>query len=371
MSNPWLAARNILAARLDNIGDVLMLGPALRAVKETTPGARITLLASPGGATAAPLLPWVDDVITWRAIWQDVGNRMPFDAARECELIALLAKRSFDAALIFTSFSQTPHVPGYVCYLAGIPLRAGESKEFGGAALTTELRGAPDAMHQAERNLRLVETLGFGVRDRQLSVAITDEARAQAGRMLCEVGIDTERPYVLLHPGASAQARRYPPERFGAVAALLTEAGWQVLVTGVEREGAMLRVVMERAPLAKLLMGRTTLPDYAALVERAALVVCNDSLPLHLADALRTPEVVLYSGTEYEEQWRPRATRARLLRRPTPCQPCYLFDCPIGLRCLDIAPLEVVQEVEAMLVGTQEQPNAQRTALAPAQGGGS
>ncbi|HEX8037011.1 MAG TPA: glycosyltransferase family 9 protein, partial [Ktedonobacterales bacterium] len=187
------------------------------------------------------------------------------------------------------------------------------------------------------------------VRDRHLSVAIVDEARAQAVRMLREVGIDAGRPYVLLHPGASAQARRYPPERFGAVAALLTGAGWQVLVTGVEREGAILSVVMERAPLAKLLMGRTTLPDYAALVERAALVLCNDSLPLHLADALRTPEVVLYSGTEYEEQWRPRATRARLLRRPTPCQPCYLFECPIGLPCLDIPPEEVAAAALEML----------------------
>ncbi|MGZ3585578.1 MAG: glycosyltransferase family 9 protein [Ktedonobacterales bacterium] len=67
--NGWLAARNILAVRMDNIGDVVMLGPALRAVKETSPNARITLLASPAGATAAPLLPWVDDVIVWRAIW--------------------------------------------------------------------------------------------------------------------------------------------------------------------------------------------------------------------------------------------------------------------------------------------------------------
>ncbi|MBV9706096.1 MAG: glycosyltransferase family 9 protein, partial [Chloroflexi bacterium] len=73
----WLAARNILAMRLDNIGDVIMLGPALRAVKETSPQARITLLASPAGTTAASLLPWIDNVITWRAIWQDVGGRMP------------------------------------------------------------------------------------------------------------------------------------------------------------------------------------------------------------------------------------------------------------------------------------------------------
>src|SRR5919108_2974180 len=111
--NEWLKARNILAVRLDNIGDVVMLGPALRAVKETSPGARLTLLATPGAATAAPLLPWIDGVLTWRPIWQDLGH-LPFDPARERELIATLAKRSFDAALIFTSFSQTPHPPGYV-----------------------------------------------------------------------------------------------------------------------------------------------------------------------------------------------------------------------------------------------------------------
>src|ERR1700730_8247189 len=105
--NEWLAAKNILAVRLDNMGDIVMLGPALRAVKETSPHARLTLLASPAGTMAAALLPWIDDVITWRSIWQDVGGRLPFDPVREHELIALLAAHKFDAALIFTSFSQT------------------------------------------------------------------------------------------------------------------------------------------------------------------------------------------------------------------------------------------------------------------------
>src|SRR4051794_33577674 len=72
--NEWLAARNILAIRPDNVGDVIMLGPALRAIKETSPGGRLTLLASTGGATAAALLPWVDEVLPWRTLWQDLGH---------------------------------------------------------------------------------------------------------------------------------------------------------------------------------------------------------------------------------------------------------------------------------------------------------
>ena len=365
--NEWLAAKNILAVRLDNIGDVIMLGPALRAVKETLPQARLTLLASPAGATAAPLLPWIDDVIPWRTIWQDVGNRIAFDPVRERQLIDLLAKNEFDAALIFTSFSQTPHTPGYACYLAGIPLRAGESKEFGGSTLTTELSGATDEIHQVERNLRLIECLGFTVRERQLTIAIPDEARLAVPALLAQAGLDPQQPYLLLHPGASTQARRYPVDRFGVIARLLTRRERPVLVTGVEREAALLEEVTAHAPNVHCLLGGTTLAEYAALVEQAALVICNDTLPMHLADAVATPAVILYSGTDYETQWRPRAIRYSLLRRHTSCYPCYLFECPIGQPCLNIAPEEVVDVIESMLLESDIVPPAHK---APVQGAG-
>jgi ADP-heptose:LPS heptosyltransferase len=344
----WRAAHTILAVRLDNLGDVVMLGPALRAVKESSPGARLTLLASPGGAAAGALLPWVDDVLAWRSIWQDLGH-MPFDPAREQELVALLRARAFDAALIFTSFSQSPHPPGYACYLAGIPLRAGESKEFGGAVLTHELRGAPDNLHQVERNLRLVEQLGFVARDRRLAVRLPAQARRAVPSLLLDAGCDPAAPFVLLHPGASAQARRYPPERFGMAARLLGEAGWPVLVTGVAREQALVEATLAQAPRARGLVGGTSLAEYAALLEQAALVLCPNTLPMHLADALGTPAVVLFAGTELEEQWQPRTTPARLLRVPTHCQPCYLFQCPIGLPCLDIAPETVAEAALELL----------------------
>ncbi|MDQ6661698.1 MAG: glycosyltransferase family 9 protein [Chloroflexota bacterium] len=345
----WLAARNILAVRLDNIGDIIMLGPALRAVKETSPEARITLLASPAGSTAAPLLPWIDTVLTWRPIWQDVGGKMPFNPAYERELITLLTEREFDAALIFTSFSQTPHTPGYVCYLAGIPLRAGESKEFGGRTLTTELRGAPEKLHQVERNLRLVEHLGFVARNRHLTISIFEKDREAASALLKEIGLNPHTPFILFHPGASARARRYPAQRFGSIARLLMRRGWQVLITGAEHEAPLIEKVLQSAPAAYHLVGRTPLAQYAALIEQAALVLCNDTLPMHLADAVETPTIVMFSGTDYEEQWQPRYTKSRMLRRPTPCHPCYLFDCPIGLPCLDIPPEEVIEEIEALL----------------------
>jgi ADP-heptose:LPS heptosyltransferase len=347
--NGWLDARNILLVRLDNTGDVIMLGPTLRALKKTLPEARLTLLASPAGAAAAPLLPWIDEVIVWRSVWQDVDGRIPSDPERERELIQRLAARRFDAALIFTSFSQTPHVPGYVCYLAGIPLRAGESKEFGGGTLTTELRGARDELHQAERNLRLVEQLGFPVHDRRLAVAISPDDRDAADVLLADIDLDPGQPFILIHPGASAAARRYPAERFGEVAQLLRRRRWPVVITGVKREAEIVRAACARAPGVPCLIGQTTLAQYAALIERAALVVCGNTLPLHLADAVGTPLVVLYSGTDYEQQWRPRFVAAEILRRPTDCPPCYRFECPIGLPCLDIPAQDVTDAAERLL----------------------
>jgi ADP-heptose:LPS heptosyltransferase len=330
--------------RLDNIGDVVMTGPVLRAIKENLPEAKITLMASPGGKEAAPLLPWVDEVFAWRVLWQDLG-RLSFDPTREWELIEALRRGSYDAAIILTSFKQTPHPAGYVCYLAGIPLRLGESKEWGGGVLTDGAPPAPDELHQVERNLRLIENVGFGVEDRSLSVHVPNEARGTAAELLEARGIAPGAPYVLLNPWASAQARTYPTHRFALAARLLSEGtGWPVVVSGTEadrsRSGELLDALGDQGVN---LVGATGLSELAALSEGARLVLTNNTSTMHLLDALRTPGVVLFSGTELEEQWRPRDAPHRLLRRETSCSPCYAFACPYNLECLDIPPEEVTE----------------------------
>jgi ADP-heptose:LPS heptosyltransferase len=97
------------------------------------------------------------------------------------------------------------------------------------------------------------------------------------------------------------------------------------------------------------LAGRTTIPELAGIINRAALVIANNSGPLHFADALNRPMIILYSGTEWESQWRPRRAAATLLRRPTPCSPCFAFECPYNMECLDIEPDEVVAEALSLL----------------------
>ena len=169
--------QRILAVRLDNAGDVVMLGPALRALRAFAPAGHLALLASPVGAQAAELLPEVDEVITVRAVWQDASDALAFDPDRERRLVQRLADGRFDAAFIFTSFSQSPFPAAYACYLAHVPVRAGQPGDFGGAVLSHRVPSAPGGSHQVDRNLHLLEHLGIPVPSRALRVSLTTRAR--------------------------------------------------------------------------------------------------------------------------------------------------------------------------------------------------
>lgn len=355
----WEQVRRILAVRLDNIGDVVMLGPALRAVKAAMPDTHVTLMASPAGTQVAPLLPWVNDVFTYRAVWQDASWAFPLDPEREQDLTRMLHAGAYDAALIFTSFSQSPYPPAYACYLAGIPLRIGQSKEFGGSVVSTWVRSLPDATHQVDRNLHLVQSAGFDLAGNHLELHVPDGVQANADDLLRGIGVAPDAPFVVLAPGASCPARRYDPARFAAVAQMLAGDLPVVVVGSAKEEGIVAPLRALDHPAIRFLIGQTGVPELAAVIRRAALVVANDSGPMHFADAFRRPMVVLYSGTERESQWEPRAAPSVLLRRPTFCAPCHLFVCPYHMECLDISPGEVVAHARRLLA----QPAAAEPAL--------
>jgi ADP-heptose:LPS heptosyltransferase len=187
----WKLVKNLLVIRLDNIGDVIMTAPALQALKQNLPEVHITLLASPSGSHAVPLLPWVDDCLSWRSLWQDLG-RLEFQPSREWEFIQLLKERHFDAAIIFTSFSQSPHPPAWICAMAGIPLRLGESKEKDFDTLTHSLSPLPTGLHQVERNLQLIESIGFQVPNRRINLHLPESSRLASQFALTQ-------PYILLN----------------------------------------------------------------------------------------------------------------------------------------------------------------------------
>ena len=345
-SNPFEHLQRILTIRLDNIGDVVMLSPALRALRQAYPQAEIALMASNAGTQVAPLLTWIDEVITWRAIWQEIGKDLPTEPEKERELFRLLEAKKFDAAFIFTSFSQSPFPPAYACYMAGIPLRVGQSREFGGGLLSHWIRPLPDEVHQVERNLNLLWGTGVPAEDRNLELHIPPADQQRVSAILVQVGIGPAQSFIALAPGASAAARRYDEKRFAEAARMLvSQTGIPVVVIGSPREMGTfptLESLAGSSPLVHSLIGKTSVVEMAEIIRRSALVIANNSGSMHIADAFQRPMVILFSGTETLQQWMPRSPNARILNRPTECTPCRGFQCPYQMECLDVPAEEIV-----------------------------
>ncbi|HEY7060966.1 MAG TPA: glycosyltransferase family 9 protein [Chloroflexota bacterium] len=336
----WRAARRILAVRLDNLGDVLVTTPALHAIKESLPEASLTLLASPVGAQVGCLDPDVDDVIVYEAPWMDPWQTLPHDSSREQAMIAALRQRRFDAAIIFTSYHQSPLPAAYLCYLADVPLRLAASVAGPGSLLTTRRKHPARPMHEVERGLDLVGAVGLGTAADDLVLALAPAARREAARLLAERGASKRRPLVVVHPGCTMPARTYPWELYAVVIDLLVQRlGAIVVLSGTADERPLVERIHARLdartrgsvlPLA----GALDFPVFCALVGRADLVVTNNTGPMHVAAAVKTRVVALFALTNPPEQWGPWRVPHRLLYQDVHCRLCYCRVCHVGHDCL-------------------------------------
>ena len=320
--------------RPDNIGDVILATPVLRALKATLPDVHLTLFASAAGGKMAPMLPWIDDLIIDRPLWQAIDDRA-FDPEAECALIGRLRAGFFDAAVILTSFSQSPFPPAFVCRAADVALRLGESIESDNGLLThTPVVSTPHDTHQALRNVALLSAIGIACKDSNPRLTVPPEA---ARRWRDDFGLPG-KGYIALVPFASCAARTYHLDRsFAAGRSLGRAKSLPVVALGTARD---------RPQVASLLdanrdyiidgFGRTDLTAFAAALCDAALIVTGNTSALHFAEAFGVPVVAVYSGSDPVSHWRPRGTAHRLLRREVTCSPCYRFDCPNDLVCMDL-----------------------------------
>lgn len=347
----WRAARRILAVRLDNLGDVLVTSPAMRAIKESLPDARLTLLASPVGAQAGRLNPYVDEVIVYEAPWMDPWHTLPQDSEREQAIIARLKAEKFDTAIIFTSFRQSALPAAYLCYLADIPLRAAAAIDGPGSLLTTRHKHPERMMHEVERGLDLVGALGLTVSERDLALRVPEAAREALLAKLSAMGVD-RRPLVVLHPGCSMPARTYPWEMFAEVAdGLIQQLGASVVLTGGKGERELVEKIRGRMR-EEPVVAAGTLPfdQFCALIEAADLTVTNNTGPMHIAAAVKTPVVALFALTNPPEQWGPWQVSHRQMYHEVSCRLCYSRVCPYGHECLRLVTPDMVVQASADLL---------------------
>ncbi len=241
----WDTADNILCVRLDAVGDVLMTTPAIRAVKQSRPGCRLTLLTSPAGAAAAPLVPDVNDVIVYDAPWMK-ATAYRADSRADWAMIETVRERHFDAAIVFTVYSQNPLPPAMLCYLADVPLRLAHCRENPYQLLTDwvpEPEPQQFTRHEVRRQLDLAGAVGYATADERMALRIPPEAEERVDEVLGWFALAPDDRWAVMHVGASAPSRRYPPELFAAAAHDLVEDGVRLVFTGSAAEEELIEQV--------------------------------------------------------------------------------------------------------------------------------
>ncbi|WP_309125013.1 glycosyltransferase family 9 protein [Kocuria sp.] len=351
-----------LAVRLDSDGDVLLSGPAVRALARR--GGPVDLLASPAGAAAARLLPGVAEVLEYAAPWS--GFRPPpVDRAAALGLVEDLAARGYDLAVIFTSYHQSALPMALLARLAGIPRVVATSEDYPGSLLDVRHRRAdpPGGGHEVEAAMELAVAAGAPApTDADLRLAVRRPLPALPAELSA-----LPDGFVALHPGASVPSRGLTPAHAGSLAAGLAAAGHAVVVTGGpgERElaGATVAAARAAAPGATVLdlAGRTDLAGLAAVLEAARCVVVGNTGPAHLAAAVGTPVVSLFSPVVPAERWAPYGVPVVLLGdRTADCRGSRARECPVpGHPCLSsVPPAAVVAAVARLTAGAPGAVNA-------------
>ncbi len=342
----------ILAVRLDSAGDVLLCGPAIRAL--ASGAGPVDMLVSARGAQAAALLPGVRRVLVADVPW--AAGATPAQIRTETLRLADQVRQGgYDEAVIFTSYHQSPLPVAMALRFAGIARTVAASdpdpeglldvrhRRMGGDVDDT---GGADGRHEAEAALALAAAAGY-------PRPPGDDTRLRLRRPLPDVtGLRPGREYVVVHPGSAAAARAIGPVRGRLFAEALQHAGWAVVVTGTDTEKDLAEAATPTG--AQCLAGQTTLAELAALLADAEALVSGNTGPAHLAAAVGTPVVSLFAPVVPVERWGPWGVPNVVLGdQAAPCAGTRARACPVeGHPCLSaVGPEDVVSAVRQLAGG--------------------
>jgi lipopolysaccharide heptosyltransferase II len=332
--------KKLLVRSTNWIGDAVISLPALDALRKQFPDAEIVLVAKP----------WVSEVY-WhypaplrQIIYDPAGKHRGAKGFQT--LVEELRAEHFDLAILFQNAFQA----AWMAWRARIPARIGYARDGRGPLLTDSVAVPPRAAygHEAYYYFHLLYRAGLIEKpepDRPLSgvwLALREAETSWAEKRLQTLRLDTGRTLVGIHPGASfGPAKRWPPERFAALAdRLIVALRANVLIFGSAAEAPLadsIARLMKNAPT--VLAGKTTLTQMMALFAYCRLVVTNDSGPMHVAAAMGLPLVAIFGSTD-ERSTGPLGLHARVVKVPVPCSPCGLRECPIDFRCMHSVTVE-------------------------------
>lgn len=333
----------ILVKGVNWLGDAVMTLPLLAALRRRHPKARITVLTKPALADLYTLAPGADETVS------QGGDPNPLTSPRAwTRLVGDLRRRRFDLALVLPgSFLSALTVRA-----AGARRRIGYAQEGRSLLLTDALPKRADLLrgHRVGFYLNLLAPLGNVPAAEAPALFVPAAPARAADEALARAGVSPGAACVGLNPGATyGAAKQWPPERFEAVGRALAADGARIIVFGGPAEAALGTRIATAIPGAFDFSGKTSIPLLAALLARCAVLVTNDTGPMHVAQAVGTPIVAVFGPTD-PVTTPPYGDRHTIVRRPVACSPCLLRSCPIDHRCMvRIEPAEVLEATRAWL----------------------
>jgi ADP-heptose:LPS heptosyltransferase len=284
--------------RPDNMGDLIMSGPAIRALKHTF-DANITVLTSSMGRLVAPFMHEIDETITFDLPWVKTNEITQSDSMQY--LVDALKLRRFDAAVIFTVYSQNPLPAAMLAYMAGIPKVLAYCRENPYGLLTHWI---PDEephrfiRHQVRRDLDLVKAVGAIPSCENLCLR-ANNVWPKVSQKLKVSGVKPDQPWLIVHAGVSEVKRQYPFDLWVETCQLLlNELHSQVLLTGSASENQLTdQLQRDIGEGAYSIAGLLDMEEFICLAQRTPIMISVNTGAVHIAAAVGTPVIVLYAQT--------------------------------------------------------------------------
>ncbi len=339
----------ILFIRIDRLGDMVLSTPALKAIKEKYPSARLSVLASPAAAGLLDGNPYVNEVYVWDE------SQGP---AALLKTIKNLRAARFDLAV-------DPR-PGYelgtaiIAFLSGARVRAGYDSHGRGVFLNLTTPVPLPGAHFSSEAFGVLKLIGIEGPGSSPELFIRPEAVAEAGNILKVRGVEESDIVVALHPGGYYPSQRWPADRFAAVArALMARYGAKILLIGSPGETGIIEAIISLLSAAdRNNVVRTEnlgIGTLCALIARSRLFIGNNSGPLHMAGALNIPSVSTMGPTD-EGRWRPIGRNQIVLKAGLSCLSCGKGDCDTH-ECMNAITAEMMLEnAERLLPHAHSEP---------------
>ena len=334
--------QNILVCQTGGwIGDMVLLTPALRTLKQTFSGSRLELLLRPRVADLMRSHPYVDDCI--------VDEKTEGRCRSLANLVRQIRNRSFDLAVVLhpTSFRNA-----LLPFLARIPIRIGTNVSGRGMLLTKSC-GDDTNVHEVHRYLRVLQLLEIDTASDGLEFWHTDADRHFVENLLRVEGVSRDDRLIAVNLGTTWKTKRWDLENFAEVihkiTHLVSEA--KVVLTGSPTEQTLAEALPASLPTINLI-GKTSILQLGALLARCEVCLTCDSGPMHIAAAVNTPTVALFGPTD-PMRHRPYGIGHTVIEKSVSCRPCYKRSCHLQdtpyLCMQEIGTGEVVKAIETEL----------------------